>query len=97
MFTIYWRDTSTTVNKGNNMFFSNDQLETHNSLHPIIILTPDSATIQNKKYTQLIEVDTYNYYYDNIKYRLFAKNAGLIKYIDRDSNQWELIKYSINQ
>jgi hypothetical protein len=43
------------------------------------------------------KVDGNNYVYDNIKYRLFAKNIGLIKYIDRDSNQWELIKYHINQ
>jgi hypothetical protein len=79
------------------LFFTNSQLEIIPPLHPIIISNIDSTVLQNKKYHTLIEVDANKYIYDNIKYRLFAKNIGLVKYIDRDSNQWELIKYNISQ
>ncbi len=96
-FTIYWRDPSTNVNKDLNLFFSDGIIETYNPVRPLIISTPDSTTIQNNRYNNLIEVDAYNFYYDNIKYRLFAKHVGLIKYIDRDSNQWELVKCNIIQ
>jgi hypothetical protein len=96
-FIIFWTDTTTTVNKIFELFFTNSQLETIPPLHPIVISNIDSIILQDKKYHTLIAIDANNYIYDNIKYRLFAKNIGLIKYIDRDSNQWELIKYNVNQ
>ncbi len=96
-FIILWRDTSNNLEKMFELFFTNGELEIIPPLHPIIISPIDTVFVQNAKYTNLIEVDANNYYYDNIKYRLFAKHIGLIKYLDRDSNQWELLKYNIIQ
>lgn len=96
IFSISWRDTSTTANKGIDLRFTNGILE-NEPLHPVKYNLLDSVVIQNIKYKELMERNSYNYFYDNIKYRLFAKNIGLVKYVDRDSNQWELLKYNINQ
>ena len=96
-FAIYWRDSITTQNKSLNIYYTDGQFEKQDLLYPIFISFIDTSTIQNKQYIKAIEINTNNYGYDNLRYRLFAKNIGLIKYIDRDSNQWELIKYHINQ
>lgn len=96
-FIIFWRDPSNGLGKDFNLFFTNGILEMVDPIRPLIVNTLDSINVQNNIFNSLIEVDTRNFYYDNIKYRLFARNIGLIKYIDKDSNQWELIKHSINQ
>jgi hypothetical protein len=90
---VYGRDISTNVEWDLNLFFTNNQLETYNSVRYISSVYQDSATIQHKTYNNLIEVTGSNY----IHYWLFSKHIGLIKYIDKDSNQWELVKYGINQ
>lgn len=77
--------------------FLNGQIETTNNPRPYHIETKDSITIQNKMYNDLICINSIDLLYDNIIYRVYAKRAGLIKYTDRDSNQWELIRYNINQ
>lgn len=85
-FTIYGQNPVTTVNWGLTLFFTNNILETSGS-HPSVY--KDSIVIQNKRYKDLIEVKGSGH----IIYWLFAKEAGLIKYIDADSNQWELFNH----
>lgn len=92
-FGVFWRDIATTANLDLNLFFTSNQLETYNSVRQISSVYIDSATVQNKIYNNLIEVKGSNY----IHYWLFSKHSGLVKYIDRDSNQWELIEYSAIQ
>lgn len=92
-FGVFWRDISTTANRDLNLFFTNNQLETYNSVRHITSVYKDSATVQQKAYNNLIEVAGSSY----IHYWLFSKHIGLIKYIDKDSNQRELVKYNINQ
>ncbi len=96
-FSIFWRDPFNGLEKDFNLFFTNGTLEKIDLARPIIITTLDTLIVQNNSYNGLIEVDASSFFYDNIKYRLFAKNIGLVKYIDRDSNHWELIRYNINQ
>jgi hypothetical protein len=92
-FSVFGRDISTTVNWDLNIFYTNNQLETYNSVRQISSVYKDSATVQNQTYKNLIELMGSNF----IHYWLFSKNTGLVKYVDRDSNQWELVKYNINQ
>lgn len=92
-FGVFWRDIASTGNIDLNLFFTNNQLETYNPVRQISSEFKDSAMVQNQTYKNLIEVTGSNYIY----YWLFAKNIGLVKYIDRNSNQWELIKHNINQ
>lgn len=92
-FGVFGRDISTTAEWDLNLFFTNNQLDTFNSVRNISSVLKDSATLQHKTFKNVIEVSGSNY----IHYWLFSKHTGLIKYIDRDSNQWELIKYNINQ
>lgn len=90
---VLWTDKVTTANLNLDLFFVNNQIEKYNSVRQISSDYKDSTTVQNRNYYSLIEVIGA----DCINYWLFSKNIGLIKYIDRDSNQWELIKYNINQ
>lgn len=96
-FIIFWRDPSNGLGKDFNLFFTNGILEKIDPVRPVIITSLDSVIVQKNSYNSLIEIDASGFIYDNIRYRLYAKNIGLIKYIDRDSNQWELIRYNINQ
>lgn len=90
---IIWRDISTTANLDLNLFFTNNELETYNPVRHINSVYKDSVTVQHKTYNNLIEVSGSSF----IHYWLFSKHNGLIKYVDKDSNQWELVKHQIIQ
>ncbi len=92
-FSAFWRDTTTTAEKDLTLFFTENNLENWNPTRLISSEFKDSTILQNLIYKKLIEVKGS----DNIVYWLFAKNIGLIKYIDRDSNQWELLKHKTIQ
>jgi hypothetical protein len=86
-------------NEGKDVSFTflSGELETTFNPRPYYIKKIDSICIQNKTYNDLIEVNSINLLYDKIINRIYGNHVGLIKYIDRDSNQWELFKYHINQ
>jgi len=92
-FGVSGRDIPTTVEWNLILFYTNNQLETFNPVRNTSSIYIDSASVQGKTYNNPIEVTGSNH----IHYWLFSKHIGLIKYIDLDSNQWELIRYNINQ
>lgn len=92
-FGVFGRDILTNVEWDFNLLFANSQLETYNPVRNISSIHKDSITLNGNTYINLIEVTGSNF----IHYWLFSKQVGLVKYIDRDSNQWELIRYNINQ
>ncbi len=79
------------------LFYTKDSLETINGVRPYEITIIDSLEIQSKWYKNLIEVKSDKVGFDNFNYRLYAKNIGLIKYIDKQANKWELVKHQVNQ
>jgi hypothetical protein len=92
-FGVFGRNISTTANWDLDLFFTNNELEKYNPIRQINSVYKESESVQNKTYNNLIEVVGSN----QVHYWLFSKHIGLVKYVDRDSNQWELIKYNINQ
>jgi hypothetical protein len=97
--TTLFEENGSSQNNGSNMelFFWEDSVELINKVRPYEIKLIDSLNIQNKWYKNLIEVKSEKVGFDNFDYRLYAKNIGLIKFINKQSNNWELIKHEIHQ
>lgn len=92
-FGVSGRNISTTTEWDLDLFFTNNELEKYNPVRQISSAYKEIETVQNKNYNNLIEVIGSN----QVHYWLFSKHIGIIKYVDLDSNQWELVKYNINQ
>ncbi|MFA9213374.1 MAG: hypothetical protein ACEQSR_05950 [Candidatus Methylacidiphilales bacterium] len=92
-FGVFGRNISTTANWDLDLFFTNIELEKYNPVRQISSVYKESESVQNKNYNNLIEVVGSN----QVHYWLFSKHIGLIKYVDLDSNQWELVKYNVSQ
>ncbi len=79
------------------LLFVSDSIVLLNDVRPYNIKLIDSTITQQAVYKNLIEIKSDKIMFDDFNYRLYGKNVGLIKFIDKKSNKWELIKYHINQ